>query len=381
MPWMQNLPAGVVAKAAGRIDTLFAVEKQTVEKGEMLAYIENPALLQDVIKLKRYLSDFSMDSVRQQATTLQNLSAPITGLEVGDLQSVCNAFQKALNDYAWFLQAGYHNKKTEVIEKQMDTQKRMLQKTKNQLNLAKKQLESARNTFAMDSTLFLKNILAPAEFEAAKTAFFQSQQACENVNMSMDNQQISIFQSEQSLVDLQQQRIEQETTLQLALTLAYDQLSTQLKTWEQTYLLVAPTAGKVSFTTYWQKNQNIHVGEVLVTIVPAEKTSIIGKIHLPPQGAGKVKAGQDVNVKLDNFPYMEYGMIRVKINRISLVPIDDGNGKKAYILEVEFPETLTTNYGKALVFSQEMTGTAEIITEDLRLIDRFIQPLKAVIKK
>ena len=57
------------------------------------------------------------------------------------------------------------------------------------------------------------------------------------------------------------------------------------------------------------------------------------------------------------------------------------NGAKTYILEVEFPEILTTNYGKTLTFSQEMTGTAEIITEDLRLIDKFINPIKAVIKK
>ena len=40
-----------------------------------------------------------------------------------------------------------------------------------------------------------------------------------------------------------------------------------------------------------------------------------------------------------------------------------------------------TNYGKTLEFSQEMTGSAEIITEDLRLLDKFLNPIKAVIKK
>jgi HlyD family secretion protein len=78
---------------------------------------------------------------------------------------------------------------------------------------------------------------------------------------------------------------------------------------------------------------------------------------------------------------MEYGMIRVKINNISLVPLDDGNGAKSYILEVEFPGELVTNYGKTLTFSQEMTGTAEIITEDLRLIDRFLNPIREIIKR
>ena len=51
------------------------------------------------------------------------------------------------------------------------------------------------------------------------------------------------------------------------------------------------------------------------------------------------------------------------------------------MLEVEFPEKLLTNYGKELTFSQEMTGSAEIITEDLRLLDKFLNPIKAVIKR
>jgi len=51
------------------------------------------------------------------------------------------------------------------------------------------------------------------------------------------------------------------------------------------------------------------------------------------------------------------------------------------MLEVAFPEKLKTNYGKKLIFSQEMTGAAEIITEDLRLLDRFLNPIRALIKK
>ena len=77
---------------------------------------------------------------------------------------------------------------------------------------------------------------------------------------------------------------------------------------------------------------------------------------------------------------MEYGMIKVQIAHISLVPINKEN-QKNYILEVIFPDSLVTNYGKTLEFSQEMTGTAEIITEDLRLLDKFLNPIRAVIKR
>jgi len=78
---------------------------------------------------------------------------------------------------------------------------------------------------------------------------------------------------------------------------------------------------------------------------------------------------------------MEFGMVRVQIKNISLVPVSVENNQKAYMLKVVFPDKLKTNYGKALTFSQEMTGSTEIITDDLRLLDKFLNPIRAVIKK
>jgi HlyD family secretion protein len=45
------------------------------------------------------------------------------------------------------------------------------------------------------------------------------------------------------------------------------------------------------------------------------------------------------------------------------------------------PDMLISNYGKQLKFSQEMTGTAEIITDDVRLLERFLNPIKSVWRK
>ena len=45
------------------------------------------------------------------------------------------------------------------------------------------------------------------------------------------------------------------------------------------------------------------------------------------------------------------------------------------------PDSLMTQYGKNIPYRPEMSGTAEIITEDLTILDRLINPIKAVIKK
>ena len=133
-------------------------------------------------------------------------------------------------------------------------------------------------------------------------------------------------------------------------------------------------------TKQWQKNQHISVGEAFLNIVPEETAQITGKILLPAQGAGKVKTGQTVNIKFDGYPHMEFGMVRGKVKSISLVPITTPQGKFTMV-EVEFPDNLTTNYGKTLDFSQEMSGTADIITEDMRLIERFFNPIRSLMKR
>jgi HlyD family secretion protein len=370
----ENLPVNLVAKTTGRIDTLLVGEQQQVHKDQLLAVVENPASASDVLALMSLLHGF-----RPATDSLYTRKWPAS-LQLGAVQSEYSNFLKACEDYRYFLQTDYHRKKIKVLEKQITVQQNMLAQSRRQLSLMHEQLTIADKLFGIDSALSSQRLIAPIEYEKARSAQLQSRRDYETANTNLEVQKMSILQLEQSVFDLAQQRTEQLAQLKVALTNAYDQLQAQLKTWSQTYLLRSPVAGTVTFTKYWQHNQNVVSGETILTVVPDDVTHITGKIYLPPQGAGKVKAGQTVNVKFDNFPYMEYGMVKVAVKHIALVPILQ-NDVRHYVLEVDFPEQLTTNYGKTLAFSQEMQGTAEIITDDLRLLDRFLNPIRALIKK
>jgi hypothetical protein len=69
---------------------------------------------------------------------------------------------------------------------------------------------------------------------------------------------------------------------------------------------------------------------------------------------------------------MQFGLLKGRVNSVSLVP--DGKG---YIIEIVLTDGMTSSYKEKLKFIQQMDGTAEIITKDLRLIYRFINPLRA----
>ena len=306
----QNLPADIVAKTSGKLDSIFVKDNQIVKKGDMLAVIENPANISDVMLLRKSLEDFRLEDTSFYPPTDKTL-------QLGDIQQSYFPFLRAYEDYRFFVETQHYQKQIQITKKQIATQQRILSKTQAQLRIASKQLQSAKQLFAVDSSLYGKNVIPLTSFEEAKSAYFQQEQLYESAKLSLDNQQMGILQLEQSVLNLEQQEREQLNNLLLALSGAYDQLQTHIEQWKQLYMLESAINGIVTMTNYWQQNQNINAGEILLTVVPEEETQIIGKILLPLQGAGKVKKGQMVNVKFDNYPHMEYGMVRVEITNIS----------------------------------------------------------------
>ncbi len=65
----------------------------------------------------------------------------------------------------------------------------------------------------------------------------------------------------------------------------------------------------------------------------------------------------------------------------TLVVKTSGKINKNLFYSIILPNELTTTYKKELSFKSGMTGQAEIITEDIRLIERFVNPIKAVLKR
>lgn len=80
-----------------------------------------------------------------------------------------------------------------------------------------------------------------------------------------------------------------------------------------------------------------------------------------------------MRVKLDNFPYQEYGFVIGKVNRMGFLPNED-----KYLAQIDLVDGLMSSYGHRLEFSPEMSAIGEVVTDDLRLIGRLFNSLKAL---
>ena len=172
-------------------------------------------------------------------------------------------------------------------------------------------------------------------------------------------------------------RIRKEMTLLKNVIQSFNQLKKSIKDWEMRYVLSSKMNGKVSFLNYWSQNQTVNQGDLVFTIIPNKNSSFIAKLKTPAQNLGKVKIGQRVNLKLQNYPDYEFGVLKGTVNNISEISNKEG----FYTIDVTLPEKLITSYNKEIEFKQEMRGTAEIVTEDLRLIQRFFYQFNKIIKR
>jgi len=364
-----NPPATLVTKITGRIKYLLVNDKDSTCAGQVLAVMETTASLDEINLLKQ-----SIDSISNPQIVIYSRLPLLT--QLGEIQNYYAAFMKNISDLNSYVTNDFYGNKIislfEEINATSDYIDRL--KVKEKLFIENKKLES--NKYRRDSLLFINKVIPESEIEKSHQALIRINIELQQVRLDYSEKTIELAEKRQLLQDYKIKRVEDEQKIVALLNESYLNLRAQIAIWENNYLLRSPFNGIVTFTQFWNENQVVMKDEPVLNVIPHNTGSYVGRVRLKMQRSGKVKPGQVVNIKLSSFPYLEYGMVKGIVRTKSLVPSID-----VYIIEIDLPDGLTTLYGRKLEFSQNMSGTAEILTEDLRLLQKLINPLKHLITK
>lgn len=369
----ENPPAKLLARVDGKISEIFVVDKQKVEAGHLMARLESPVNYDDLSDLKLQLKRLIPFMENFEPTRKISFKEKYA---LGEMQTLYTDFLKKYNDYLSFTERDYYAKKIRSLKDQVKMSKTFFDRQQERRRIIEEETEVTKSKFKRDSLLFKKGVLSLQEFEKSKGEFLSRQSELQEMRTTLAETQLKINEADQAVIDKENQSQEEQKTYQLQLNESYNNLMAAIDVWELNYLLTTPIAGEVTLSKFWSRNQNVSKGEMVFTVIPGKESRLLGKVQLKRIGSGKVKPGQRVNIKFDNYPYMEYGMVEGKVNRISKVPTND-----YYALEVDLPNGLVSTYGKTFEFNNEIQGTAEIITEDLRLIQRIFNPVKSLFKE
>jgi len=365
-------PEKIVSKSSGRIEAILVKNKAIVPKNTTLAIIENTANYQDVFLLKSIVDNYNINDPKTAFPF-----SKLKNTQLGEIESAYAVFQK---DYQ--AQELNHDLQPFAIENRAQVSEKIqikerLEILQQQKVINESELQLQKNEIARFEALFNKGIISAQEMEIKKLGFLQAQKNYKSLLSSISQLRSSLIDNTKSSQNSHVNSTKEEVNLGRNMAQSFYQLKKVIKDWELAYALKSSISGRVTFLQVWNENQTITIGDNVFSIIPDAKNGFIGKVKAPALNSGKIKTGQRVNIRLANFPDREFGVLKGKIQNISLVPDKDGN----LLIDVALPNGLLTSYNKQIVFQQEMKGSAEIVTEDLRLIERILYQFKSIFEQ
>lgn len=370
----ENPPSAIISKANGKMTDILFTDGSMVKKGDTIAVIENPANLKDILTLSKIVLQYNPQNQDKSKDSTINIEQ-FDNLKLGDIQNPFNSFSKAYFELQLFQKQDYHKQKIKAIESEIKQYNQYYNRLWSQRNLTIKDLELTKKQFTRDSQLYKSNVIPALEYERSQAILLSKHQALENARLSLSSTTITIEKLKQSIIDTKLEQESQSKKLKEDLINNYNQLMSSLSAWEKTYLLISPSSGKLTYMNVWSDLQEVKAGDRLFTINPEKRGNVFAQLTIPFEGAGKVKIGQRVTIKLDGYPYLEFGVVEGVVGSIS-----SGSMEKGYPAVVSLPNGAVTSYGEALILDRDLTGVAEVTTEDMSLLKRLLNPLKYVFK-
>lgn len=355
-------PVYLVSKVNGRVTELKISDGSIVNKDEWLAIIENSAKSSDMKRIDSIITFAGNDKLEIDQIPY--------GLKLGEVQSYYNTYIKTLNQYKYF------NKYKPQLVGISSNQDRInnVNTTQgefyNQKEIAFKEYELKKKEFNRNRELFEQGVISKNEFERNHIELLQTENKYKSYNSNISNleRDKSIIRKEN--IDLNLQKENQKIDLSTNLENALQELKAQVLLWKNKYLIQAPIKGKINFFEVWQKDQYVKNEQTMFSIIPNnENGKYFARAKMPIDRAGKVKVAQRVNIKLLNYPFEEYGVLEGKVEKITNVA-----NENFYYVTISLNSNLVTTYNKKIT-PNNLTGQAEIITEDITLLQRFIYTL------
>ena len=378
----ENPPSDLASRYDGLLDTVCVVNGQKVSGGDLVALLSTPADYGDIMAVRDLLDSLSS---RERDALPDAVSSPslYENYRLGDLQSSWSELVRSCSAYLNWSEIDQSGHQKRLVEEQIGKNQEYYDDLLAQKAVLEQDMRYELAGLERDSLLMARGAVSRAEYEATLKNWTSKKGSLASFEATLTSTQLSILQLRQQLTELEIQRQNEETEHLRGIMQQASQLKAQVAQWLEQYAVISPADGTVSLQKVWSRGQHVMVGDVIASVVPDNGDRVIGRLQVPSSGFGKVEEGQRVNVRLNGFPYMEFGVLKGVVESIPAVPqtVTTAEGNSiVYTVEVSFPDSLVTTYGKELPMVQQMDGTAEIITRDRRLIGQFIDPVLSLFK-
>ncbi|MGD1846880.1 MAG: HlyD family efflux transporter periplasmic adaptor subunit [Salibacteraceae bacterium] len=369
-------PVELFTEVDGRIERLFVKDKATVESGAPILFLANDASWRDVEKLKQQLAllKTSLGTTKDFPVLPELTQLGLMQRDYVQLKQQCEALAILLT-------------RSEVVALQKSTLNKELAGI-NRLNeslvkekaLFEEELALKKRDFHRHLSLEEVGAVSKLDYENRQLTYLQFQRQFEGMSSGIINNQIRMEQLRMESIRLETEYAQNIQAAIVGIGQTIELLHAGLLVWEQQYFLKAETAGTISLARSISENAFLRKGDLAAYVVPLEKGRLLARIKLPVPSSGKIEIGQRLILKVQEYPYKEFGMVQTKVADIAAIAVQAEDGEAYYDVRGELPDKLITTYGKQIAYKPNMQVSAEIISEDRSLFQRIFSQFLNLIK-
>ena len=408
----------------GKISHIAVQEGEEVTAGQLLAKLDTNLAIKEVERLKQILAASKIELGQKQAQfervnleyqTHERISEAET---LGQRSAINSAQNKAQVHRQLLAQQKAEIEAYQTRKKLLNSVPQISQERFEQVSL---ELEAHKERLARLRELEKSGGVSKEFIFQAEQAQRQAQlQLLENKAQEITNVSEQLFQAEQSLRDLNEQKTQSQGELAAALK-EVEQLEADLKRTQaersrimleaeqkiqqlklditqietkitetqnllataQTKLqdksLKSPIDGVVLSLNVKNSGKVFNAGETIAEISPRESPLVLTAV-MPNQESGFIEIGMPVQIKLDAYSYQDFGTIPGKVISISSDAESDEKLGSVYGLEIELEKDYIFKDRELIRFKPGQTATADIIIRHRRILDLFLDPIKQIQK-
>jgi multidrug efflux pump subunit AcrA (membrane-fusion protein) len=350
----------VMTKSDGRLMRILVSDGAMVKKGDVLAEMENLSSLDHTRQIEQLLN-----SGRQ---FLKNQHAEIVfsgdTLWGGDFQPLVARMEQNYRLYRWLMTDSYYEQKLASIQQQLSAQKKMITVNSRRKALNEAEFKNIAAAYQTDQKLLEEGLYSKSEFLKRENEYLEKQRETTGMEEHTIKSQLNIAQLQSEYNSVMFEFETKKRDYLMAITESIQQLDQTLQAWKYRHLLTAPSDGKLVWLKTLAERQHVTANEALFSVLP-EQRNYLAMVEIPVRGLGKAAVGQKVVLKMDDYPYQEFGTLEGQV--VAMAPSEN---IRNYRLTVALPKGLTSSYQQPFYCKSEMAGTAEVVTQDLRLLER-----------
>ncbi|AZQ63752.1 HlyD family efflux transporter periplasmic adaptor subunit [Flammeovirga pectinis] len=354
----------IPSKVSTSIYNINVKDKGHVKKGDILLSFQNNAITKDILEVKHNLR-----SIKKQNYSSFYFQELNKNYELGDIQMKCDELLDALYEYIEIVEYNKFDNKIKNIKKEkkiLETKQTYLKNLtdlNSDLNLILNQEKD------IDSVLYTKEVISSSKLHKTLKDYINNQKTFENHYLSLNQNNLELYRLNNSIEELQESKRDNIHRIELKIQKCINQILILIKSWEDKFLIIAPINGTLNYLQPLNKNLFIQNESMLFTITPSI-TEHFAQLKIPFIGAGKIIKGQKVNIKINDYPYHEYGVLIGHIDKIANVA-----NENHYIGQVSLENYPYTNYMKKIDIHENSTAIAEIIVSKRSLLERIFEKI------